>query len=87
MPCGTYHKNSSDNPPPPPQKLRRLNRQEALQVYPIGTRGSIQVEDRKLEGQVYSYLDNRWRVRYRDNRWQELTRRQMDRFVKGALMS
>ena len=69
----------------PPRKLRRLGRNEALQVYPIGTRGAKWFGEQKFEGQVYGYRDNLWRVRYQDNDWEEMDRRDMGRFVKGTL--
>ena len=73
------------DPSPPPQKLRRRNRGEALQVYPIGTRGSRWVGGQKIEGQVYDHGDNRWGVRYGSNLREQLTRSEMQRFVQGAL--
>ena len=81
-----YHpEETSETPPSPPQKLRRLNRREALQVYPIGTRGSRGVGAQRIQGQVYNYLDNQWGVRYSNNLRDQLTRSEMQRFVKGTL--
>ena len=81
-----YHpEDSTETPSPPPQKLRRSNRCEALQVYPIGTRGSRWMGCQRLEGQFYNYLDNRWVVRYGNHLQEQLTRSEMQRFEQGTL--
>jgi len=81
-----YHPDPSpDTSVEPSQKLRRLDRDEALQVYPIGTRGSKRFGNQDFKGQVYGYKDNLWRVRYQDNDWEELNRGEMDKFVEGNL--
>ena len=59
-----------------------LERVRALQVFPIGTRGVKSFQRQEQEGQVYDYLDKKWRVRYPDSDWEELTRREMDQFVR-----
>ena len=57
-----------------------LRRREALTLFPIGFTiwkdfgGGL-----RLQGQVYDYRDRYWRVRYTDNNWEELTRREMER--------
>ena len=59
-----------------------LERAGALQVFPIGTRGIKSFQGQDQEGQVYDYHDRKWRVRYLDNDWEELTRRELEQFVR-----
>lgn len=51
---------------------------------PIGTRESKPFGYQELEDHVCDYLDNGWRVRYRDNDYEELERDQMERFIRKA---
>ena len=64
------------------RKTKHLSREEALDLFPIGTRGIKSFGNQDFQGQVYSFLDGMWRVRYVDNDWEDLTRAQMERFVQ-----
>ena len=36
----------------------------------------------RLQGQVYDYRDRYWRVRYSDQNWEELTRRELEQLQR-----
>lgn len=74
----------ADHPPPPRRKSGApLSREAALRLFPIGF---VLWKDfgvgMRLQGQVYDYRDRYWRVRYSDNNWEELTRRELENLSK-----
>ena len=78
-----YHPSEPSPQNTPSRKTNpHLERAQALQVFPIGTRGMKSFHGQDQEGQEYGYYDKTWRVRYPDNDWEELTRRQMEQFVR-----
>lgn len=80
-----YHPNVPDAQSPPERNLRRLNRTEARQVFPICKRGSKRfIWKPGVGGLSLRYLDNIWRIMYRDNDREELTLREMEGFVERA---
>ena len=60
-----------------------LSRSDALSLFPIGTpvfkRFNSGVE---MTGQVFDYLLPYWRVRYPDNDWEDISRRDMERATR-----
>ena len=60
-----------------------LSRSDALGLFPIGT-PVYRCFDHGAEmvGQVYDYLQPYWRVRYPDNNWEEMPRRDLERSTK-----
>jgi len=75
-----YNQQSTSDTAPVSVKPRApLSRREALTRFPIGFTiwkdfgGGL-----RLQGQVYDYRDRYWRVRYSDQNWEELTRREME---------
>ena len=84
-----YHSSTSSTQIAPSRKTNpNLERARALKVFPIGTRDIKSFHGQDQEGQVYDYNDKKWRVRYPDNDWEELTRREMEQFVrKGRRVS
>ena len=80
----TNHVNSApkEDEAVPQRRTKHLSREEALDLFPIGTRGIKTFGNQDFQGQVYSFLDGMWRVRYVDNDWEDLTRAQMERFVR-----
>ena len=80
-----YHPSTPSTQNAPSRKTNpHLERARALQVFPIGTRGIKSFHGQDQEGQVYDYHDKKWRVRYPDNYWEELTRRDMEQFVRKS---
>ena len=56
-----------------------LSRREALTRFSIGFTIWKDFGDvLRLQGQVYHYRDRYWRVRYSDQNWGDLTRREME---------
>ena len=77
-----YHPSTPSTLIAPSRKTKpNLERGQALQVFLIGTRGIKSFHGQDQEGQVYGYHDKNWRVRYPDNDWEELTRREMEQLV------
>lgn len=60
-----------------------LSRSDALRLYPLGFpfwkdfgKGLV------LQGQAYDYYHRWWRVRYTDQNWEDLTRRELELLVR-----
>lgn len=68
-------------PTTPQHKTKHLSCEQALKLYPIGTRGIKTFGGEDFQGRVYHLLDNMWRVRYVDNAWEDLMRARMESFV------
>ena len=49
-----------------------------LQLFPVGTRISKQIGNIVLDGEVYDFYTPYWWVRYKDNNWEEPSKREMD---------
>ena len=65
---------------PPPSKKRcfALPRSTALELFPIGTPTYRSSGSTEMLGQGYDYHTPYWRIRYPDNNWEELSRREME---------
>ena len=59
-----------------------VSRDEALRLFPIGTLIEKPHQGRVLKGQVYDYSGRHWRLRYQDNDWEELSRRELEQLLK-----
>lgn len=60
-----------------------LPRSDALRLFPIGFSFRKDFgQGRVLSGQVYDYHHAWWRVRYTDNNWEELTRRELEALIQ-----
>ena len=56
-----------------------LTRRQALTLFPIGfTIWKDSSGGLRLQGQMYDYRDRYWRVRYSDQNWEELARRELE---------
>ena len=66
-------------PPPSKKRCPTLLRSTALELFPIGTPTYRSSGSTEMFGQVYDYHTPYWRIRYRDNNWEELSRREMER--------
>ena len=78
-----FPQRATDPLPVLPKPRAPLSHAEALKLFPIGftfwkeLTGGI-----RLQGQVYDYLHPYWRVRYNDQNWEELSRRELERLAK-----
>jgi hypothetical protein len=74
---------------PTPQKDARLKREEALRQYPKGTKVARAVvlknKTEYIFGQVRDFVRPRWRVRYEDDEWEDLSSSQMRQATLMAL--
>ena len=75
--------------PDDPTGVRQGRSEEALRLFPIGTRIAktfrADGKDIVIEGEVYEYCEPYWRVRYTDGDWEELNSRQMRAYkAQGA---
>ena len=74
---------ASDSIPVSVKPRTPLSRRQALTLFPIGFTiwkdfgGGL-----RLQGQVYDYKDRYWRVRYSDQNWEELTRRESEQLQR-----
>ena len=66
-----------------PRKKIRLSRAQAHQLLPTGIGGIKTFRGQDFQDQVYDDVpDKGWKVRYLDNSWKELTRQEMESFVR-----
>ena len=74
---------ASDSVPVSVKPRTPLSRRQALTLFPIGFTiwkdfgGGL-----RLQGQVYDYRNRYWRVRYSDQNWEELTRRELEQLQR-----
>lgn len=65
-------------------KRKRRGRQEALCMFPVGTkilRTFIKNDQEDtMTGSVYDFKEPYWRIRYPDGDWEELTKREMESY-------
>ena len=76
-----YHPQQANDLPPVPINARAPpSRAEALKLFPIGFTFWKELEGGvNLRGQVFDFLHPYWRVRYSDQNWEELSRRELER--------
>ena len=78
-----YHPHAVHGDPAARKKRPTLTREEAFQLFPVGTKIAKPMGNIVLDGEVNGFYTPYWRVRYKDNNWEELSKREMDRFAKG----
>ena len=61
-----------------------LARSDALKLFPIGFCIYKTFDNLTLKGQVFDYRDRFWRVRYTDQDWEELSRRELENLAKNG---
>ena len=74
-----YHPHAGHQDRTSRKKRPNLSREEALQLFPVGTRISKPIGNIVLDGEVYDFYTPYWRVRYKYNNWEELSKREVDR--------
>ena len=79
-----YHPQPTVEQAPAKKANSPLPRGEALRLFPLGFVLWRDFGNRvRLKGQVFDYRHRYWRVRYSDNNWEELSRREMERLVRS----
>jgi len=77
-------------PRPPTRGVREVeSREQALRLFPVGTRVGREFADNEgqtkvFKATVFDFCDPYWRVEYPDGDWEELTKREMDAGVGVA---
>jgi len=51
-------------------------------LFSIGTQVVKPIDDEMNVGEVYDFYTPYWWVRYKNNNWEELSKREMDHFTK-----
>ena len=67
----------------PTNSRRGLSRTEALKLYPIGTRFHKMFGTERVTGQVFDYHAPYWRVRHPNQDWEELSRSELTKGIRG----
>ena len=77
-----YHPHAGHQDRTSRKKRPNLTRDEAFQLFPVGTRIFKPMGNIVLDGEVYDFYTPYWRVRYKYHNWEKLSKREMDRFAK-----
>ena len=64
------------------KKRPTLTREQAFQMFSVGTKIAKPMGNIVLDGEVYDFYTPYWRVRYKDNNWEEFSKREMDRLAR-----
>ena len=66
------------------KRSQPLLRKDALRLFSIGTTVVKESSSKILSGQVYDYHVPYWRVQYKDNNWEKLSRQEVHRMTRST---